>query len=288
MNIFFLLIATLCFAQAPKQNMQPSSAGNSTGNSSPGKTAVGKTAPTKSAAPKSTASADKEAYSLIEKSENHIRGKSFRGKMTMTVENNGQVRTLVLKNWSVGREKAFVKILSPAKDRDTGNLRIEMNLWQYLPNIERVIKIPPSLMLQSWMGSDFTNDDLVKTSSLTRDYTHKILGRETYDGHKAVKIECIPKPNAPIVWGKVIAWVREGDGVPLKQEFYSEKNELLKSMEGREVKTFGQRTIPTTLIMRNLKKENSKTTLKYNDVSFDENIPANIFTQENLRNPVKD
>lgn len=268
MNVLLFFLATLSFAQAPKT--------------------AAKVPANKTQVAKATAGSEKEAYSLIEKSENHIRGKSFRGKMTMTVENNGQVRTLVLKNWSIGKEKAFVKILSPAKDRDTGNLRIDMNLWQYLPNIERVIKIPPSLMLQSWMGSDFTNDDLVKTSSLTRDYTHKILSREPYDGHKSVKIECIPKPNAPIVWGKVIAWVREGDGVPLKQEFYSEKGELLKSMEGRDVKTFGQRTIPTTLIMRNLKKENSKTTLKYNEVSFDENIPANIFTQENLRNPVKD
>lgn len=225
---------------------------------------------------------------LIEKSENHIRGKSFRGKMTMTVENAGQKRTLVLRTWSIGREKAFVKVLSPAKDRDTGNLRIDLNLWQYLPNVERVIKIPPSLMLQSWMGSDFTNDDLVKTSSLTRDYTHKTLGHEKYGGFDAVKIQCTPKPDAPIVWGKVIAWVRAGDGVPLKQEFYSENGELLKAMEGKNVKTFGTRTIPTTLIMRNMKRKDSRTTLSYDEVAFDEAIPDSIFTQENLRRPVKD
>src|SRR3989338_9216741 len=158
-----------------------------------------------------------EAFSLIEKSENHIRGKTFRGKMTMTVENGSNKRTLVLRSWSIGKEKAFVKVLSPAKDRDSGNLRIDLKLWQYLPNIERIIKIPPSLMLQSWMGSDFTNDDLVKTSSLSRDYIHKTLSKEKYQSHNAVKIECIPKPNAPVVCGKVIAWVRAGDGVPLKQ-----------------------------------------------------------------------
>lgn len=229
-----------------------------------------------------------EATALIAKSEEHIRGKSFRGKMTMTVENAGQKRTLVLRNWSIGKEKAFVKVVSPAKDRDTGNLRIDLNLWQYLPNIERVIKIPPSLMLQSWMGSDFTNDDLVKTSSLTRDYTHKTLGREKYEGMDAVKIQCTPKPDAPIVWGKVIAWVRAGDGVPLKQEFYSENGELLKSMEGKDVKSFGPRTIPTTLIMRNMKRKDSRTTLHYDEAAFDENIDDAIFTQENLRKPVKD
>ncbi|MCO5142966.1 MAG: outer membrane lipoprotein-sorting protein [Oligoflexia bacterium] len=243
---------------------------------------------TKKTTTKSNKATSSLATTLIEKSEAHIRGKSFRGKMTMKVENNGQTRTLVLRNWSIGNTKSFVKILTPKKDRDTGNLRIDMNLWQYLPNVERVIKIPPSLMLQSWMGSDFTNDDLVKTSSLSRDYTHKILANEKYGTYKAVKIECIPKPNAPIVWGKVIAWVREGDGVPLKQEFYSENGELLKVMEGSEVKTFGKRTIPTVLVMKNLKRENSKTTLTYDEVHFDENIPNNIFTQENLRSPVKD
>ncbi len=234
------------------------------------------------------AGAADNATDLIIKSEKHIRGDSFRGKMTMTVENAGQKRTLVLRNWSVGREKSFVKVLSPAKDRDTGNLRIGLNLWQYLPNIERVIKIPPSLMLQSWMGSDFTNDDLVKTSSISLDYTHKILGREKLEGFDAVKIECIPKPNAPIVWGKVISWVRAGDGVPLKQEFYAENGELLKSMEGKDVKTFGARTIPTTLVMRNLKRKDSRTTLHYDEVAFDEKIPDSLFTQENLRKPVKE
>ncbi|MGZ3712536.1 MAG: outer membrane lipoprotein-sorting protein [Bdellovibrionota bacterium] len=229
------------------------------------------------------------ADALIEKSENHLRGKSFRGKMTMTVKNSGSTRTLVLRNWSIGKEKSFVKVLSPAKDRDSGNLRIDLNLWQYLPNVERIIKIPPSLMLQSWMGSDFTNDDLVKTSSLTRDYTHKVLSHDKYEGFDAVKIECTPKPTAPVVWGKVIAWVRAGDGVPLKQEFYSEGGELLKIMEGKDVKTFGARTIPTLLVMHNLKRGNdSSTTLKYDEVAFDEAIPDSIFTQENLRKPAKD
>lgn len=238
---------------------------------------------------KAAASSSKDdADGLIEKSENHIRGKSFRGKMTMTVEHEGTTRTLVLRNWSIGREKSFVKVLSPAKDRDSGNLRIDLNLWQYLPNVERIIKIPPSLMLQSWMGSDFTNDDLVKTSSLTRDYTHKLLGHEKYETFDAVKIECVPKPNAPVVWGKVVAWVRAGDGVPLKQEFYSEQGELLKVMEGRDVKTFGSRIIPTELTMKNVKKGNSKTILKYDEVHFDESIPDSIFTQENLRKPAKD
>lgn len=229
-----------------------------------------------------------EATDLIARSEMHTRGKSFQADATMTVDNAGSTRTMVMRIASVGNQKALVKIMKPVKDRDTGNLRIDLNLWQYLANIERIVKIPPSLMLQSWMGSDFTNDDLVKTSSLARDYEHKLEKHEKIGGLDAAKVICTPRPTAPVVWGKVISWVRAADAVPLKQEFYSENGELLKIMEGSEIKTFGTHTIPTTLTMRNLKKEGSKTTLRYEHVRFDEPIDDKVFTQENLRKPVRD
>ncbi len=143
------------------------------------------------------------------------------------------------------------------------------------------------MMLQSWMGSDFTNDDLVKTSSLERDYFHQIEGRETLNDEKTIKIRCTPKPDAPIVWGKVNLWVREGDAVPLKQEFFSEDGELLKVMEGSQIKTFGSHTIPTQLVMRTIRKSDSETTMIYENAIFDDPISEKIFTQENLRKPAK-
>ncbi|MGK5090119.1 outer membrane lipoprotein-sorting protein [Bdellovibrionota bacterium FG-2] len=229
------------------------------------------------------------ADDLVAKSEVQTRGKTFQGEVTMQVERGDAKRTMVMNIMSVGREKAYVKIRKPSKDRDSGNLRLDLNLWQYLANIERVIKIPPSMMLQSWMGSDFTNDDLVKSSSLSADYTHKILAREPRSGFSAVKIECIPKPDAPVVWGKIILWVRDKDAVPLAQEFYAEGGELLKQMEGQEIKTFGTHTIPTTLVMKNLKNpssKDSKTTMHYDKVVFDEPLKDSVFTQENLRKPL--
>lgn len=230
--------------------------------------------------------ASNEATELIAKSEMHIRGKSFQAEMQMVVENNSGTRALNMQIWTQGREKALVKVLKPTKDRNTGNLRIGLDLWQYLPNIERIVKIPPSMMLQSWMGSDFTNDDLVKSSSLERDYDHQIESKEMIQGEKAVKIRCLPKPTAPVVWGKVIAWVRAGDGVPLKQEYYSEDGELLKVMEGTQIKSFGSHTIPTHLLMMNLKKKDSRTTLIYDRVIYDETISDKVFTQENLRKAI--
>ena len=236
----------------------------------------------------SHASLASEADDLVAKSEEQTRGKTFQGEVTMNVEHGDSKRTMVMTIMSVGHEKAYVKIRKPTKDRDSGNLRLELNLWQYLANIERIIKIPPSMMLQSWMGSDFTNDDLVKSSSLTSDYTHLILNKEDVRGFHAVKIECKPKPTAPVVWGKVILWVAEGNAVPLAQEFYSESGELLKKMEGKDIRPFGSHTIPTTIVMQSLKNKDSKTTMHYDKVIFDEPIADSVFTQENLRRAVRD
>jgi outer membrane lipoprotein-sorting protein len=229
-----------------------------------------------------------EATELVEKSETQTRGKSLQAKVSMSVDNAGAKRSVSFRIWSEGREKALIKVLSPTKDRGTGNLRQDLNLWQYLPNIERVVKIPPSMMLQSWMGSDFTNDDLVKTSSLARDYTHAIEKKEDMNGEPSVKVICTPKPDAPVTWGKVVLWLRAKDAVPVKQEFYLENGELVKVMEGSEIKTFGSHTIPTKLTMKNLKKAGSQTTLEYQNVVFDEKISPKTFTQETLQRPAAD
>ena len=228
------------------------------------------------------------ADDLVAKSEMQTRGKTFQGEVTMNVEHGDSKRTMVMSILSVGKEKAYVKIRKPTKDRDSGNLRLDLNLWQYLANIERIIKIPPSMMLQSWMGSDFTNDDLVKSSSLSSDYTHTLVKKGPFHGFPAVRIDCIPKPTAPVVWGKISLWLRAADAVPLSQEFYSESGEMLKQMDGQDIKTFGTHTIPTTLVMKNLKNKDSKTTMHYDKVIFDEPIADSVFTQENLRRAVRD
>ncbi|MBL7716145.1 MAG: outer membrane lipoprotein-sorting protein [Bdellovibrionales bacterium] len=233
------------------------------------------------------ADSDPKATAHIKKSEEHTRGKSLESNVTMIVDRNGKTRTLKFKMWTQGRDKAVVKIYEPVKERDTGNLRLDLNLWQYLPNIDRLVKVPPSMMLQSWMGSQFTNDDLVRTSSLTTDYTHKIEKNEKVGEYETVKIICTPKPTAPVVWGKVIEWVRVTDSVPVKREMYSETGTLVKRMEGAHIKTFGSHTVPTQMTMIDVKNPSNKTVMKYDEVKFDQPIDAGIFTQSFLSKPLQ-
>ncbi len=228
------------------------------------------------------AESNAKATKLVEQAEQQTMGNSLKANVSMSIVRAGSTRDLKFRLWQFKRDKALVKISEPLKDRDTGSLRLGINLWQYLPNIGRVVRIPPSMMLQSWMGSDFTNDDLIKTSSLARDYTHQLDGDDKLRGDKVSKVLCMPKPDAPVVWGKVRLWIRSKDGVSLRQEFFSEHGELLKVMDGSDIKKFGTHTIATTLTMTVAKKEDQKTTMHFADAVFDQPIDEHIFTQENL------
>lgn len=228
------------------------------------------------------------ASKRVEESEKHIQGKSFVATGTMTVVRGKEDRKMKMKLWWKDRKFALIRILEPKKDEGTGNLRIKSDLWQYLPKVNRIIRVPSSMMLQSWMGSDFSNDDLVKGGSLLTDYTHKELGKEKILGQDTVKIECTPKPDAPVVWGKVILWVRASDNAFIKQEFYTEKGDLIKVLSGDNIQKFGSHTIPIKLSMKNMKKDNSETIIEYekDTIEFDKDIPESFFTQENLRKPL--
>jgi outer membrane lipoprotein-sorting protein len=228
-----------------------------------------------------------DASKRVEALEKNMEGKTFKATATMTVKRDSEERNLKMKMWWKDRKFAFVKVLEPKKDAGTGSLRIKMDLWQYLPKVNRIIRVPSSMMLQSWMGSDFTNDDLVRGGSLSNDYTHKELGKEKVAGHDTVKIECTPKPSAPVVWGKIQVWVREADNAPVKQEFYTEKGDMVKVLLGENFQKFGSHTIPTKLSMKNMKKVGSETVISYDPstVEFDTDISDDLFTQENLRRP---
>ena len=156
---------------------------------------------------------------------------------------------MVFKFWSEGTEKSFILMLAPARDKGVTFLKIGREMWNYIPRINRVIKIPPSMMLQSWMGSDFTNDDLVKESSVVDDYTHEFLGREEEAGFDAYKVALTPKPTAPVVWAKIVEWIRVDDYVPLKAEYYNERGELIRTLVFLDIEEMGGRTISLTPIV---------------------------------------
>lgn len=225
------------------------------------------------------------ASERVHEAEKNVEGKTFKAVGTMTVKRESEERTMKMQIWWKDRRLAFIRVLEPKKDKGTGNLRVGMDLWQYLPKVNRIVRVPSSMMLQSWMGSDFSNDDLVRGGSLFSDYTHKELGKEKINGEEAVKIECSPKPSAPVVWGKVNLWVRASDNAPLKHEFYTERGVLVKEMLGENIKKFGSHAVPTKMTMKNLKKKDSETVIEYDvkTVEFDKDIPDSLFTQENLR-----
>jgi outer membrane lipoprotein-sorting protein len=224
-----------------------------------------------------------EGREILDKVEKLLWGSTVQGEYEMTIATPRWQRTLGLRLWMDRPRRSFVRILSPAKEAGIGSLRIGTEMWNYLPNVERIVKIPPSMMLQPWMGSDFTNDDLVKESSILEDYTHKVLATVQLDGQDVVQIEAVPKPDAAVVWGRVVYWVRRVDTMPLKQEFFSERGERVRVLSFIDVRKIGGRVLPTRWEMRPDAKPGNSTTVVLKDAVFDRPVDDEIFSQRNLQ-----
>jgi len=232
------------------------------------------------ALPKTTTPQAKE---IIFRGETQMRGASSQTTMRMTIQRPQYERELVLRTWSMGQEKAVVEILRPAKEEGVVSLRLNHNMWNYLPKTDQVVRVPASLMLQSWMGSDFTNDDLMKASSLSRDYDHKIIKVETLRGEKTLLIECLPLPQAPVVWGRILYWAREKDHLPVQQQFFDEKGKLIRTFEFMDFQTMDDRVIPTRLKITKAGTPSESTSVVYEKVLFDREVPDHLFSQNKIK-----
>jgi outer membrane lipoprotein-sorting protein len=219
---------------------------------------------------------------IVKKVDDLLRGKSNTMTMQMIVTTPAWTRENTMMTWSLGTDKAFVKILSPAKDKDTKFLKLEHNLWMYIPKVEKVIKIPPVMMMESFMGSDFSYDDMVKESNLVKDYVPHLVGRDTMEQEENYVLELIPNPNAPVIYEKLKLWIKTKNLIPTREEFYNEKNEIIKVMIFKDIKKMGDRFIPTYWEMTNLKKKDHKTIIKIQEAQFNVKINPSIFTQSNL------
>lgn len=222
---------------------------------------------------------------ILDRVEQLLWGNTVQGDYEMTISTPRWQRTLGLRVWIERPRRSFVRIVSPAKEAGIGSLRLGSEMWNYLPNVERVIKIPPSMMLQPWMGSDFTNDDLVKQSSILDDYTHKVLAAVTVEGQAAYQVEAVARPEAAVVWGRILYWVRKSDFIPLKQEFYDERGELVRTMSYSDVRSVGGRRVPTRWEMRPQAKPGNMTTIMLKNAVYDQPIAAEVFSQRNLQKP---
>ena len=220
---------------------------------------------------------------IVQKANDLLRGKSSISELSMKIIKPDWSRTMDMKVWALEPDFALVLITSPAKDRGIVTLKREKEVWNWIPSVERVIKIPPSMMLQPWMGSDFTNDDLVRQSSIVQDYVHSLIGEEKYEGYDCYKIQMIPKPDAGVVWGKIISWISKVGYLELRADYYDEDGAIVKSMIGSNVKKMGGRTIPTHWEMIPNDKPGQKTVMDYISIQFNPRIDRSFFSEQNMK-----
>ncbi len=219
---------------------------------------------------------------IIRKLDDLYRSQSSYSEVEMEIKTPNWQRTLKMNAWTLGTEKTFIRIFSPRKEKGVATLRIGNEMWNYLPKVNKVIKIPPSMMMSSWMGSDFTNDDLVKEFLLREDFTCKLITPED-SVDNLIHIECVPREDLPIVWGEIVVAVRRSDDIPVWQKFFDEKGNLMRILEFKDVKVMGGRTIPAVMEMIPVTKEGHSTIVRYVSATFDAEIEDNVFTLRNLR-----
>lgn len=222
------------------------------------------------------------AKEVVKRADQNMRGETSRADITIQIIRPTWNREMEVKAWTKGDDYTMILINSPAKEKGITFLKRAKEVWNWVPTIERTIKLPPSMMSQSWMGTDFTNDDLVKEASSVADYDHAHLGLETVQGKECFKIEMIPKPSAAIVWEKVIVWIDTKDFLQLKAEFYDEDGSLINIMNASDIKTFGERKVTARIEMIPKDKEGHKTVIVYNNLLYDEAIPDSFFTTRNM------
>lgn len=223
-----------------------------------------------------------DAYEIVERIDKLYRSDTSRSTVEMSIETENWSRTLSMDMWTEGLSKTFIHITGPRKDAGIATLRIETEMWNFFPKINKVMKVPPSMMMSSWMGSDFTNDDIVKESSMTRDYTIRLITPENAVPENYY-IELVPKENIPIVWAKIVLVVNREDYTPVEQLYFDEKGRAMRVMEFSEVKTFSGRSIPSVLEMKTLSKKGKKTVIRYKDIQFDIQLEPDVFTLRNLQ-----
>lgn len=219
------------------------------------------------------------ADEIIKKVEHNIQSDSGYSKITMVVTTARGERTMRMESWNRGNEKSFIKILYPKQDRGITFLKIDTTMWQYVPKIEKIIKIPSSMMMQSWMGSDFTNDDMAKESSIVKDYNAVISAEDGI--HYSLSL--LPKEDAPVVWGKIVMKIEKENFIPLHAVYFDEDGIEQRVLYYSEVKVFGTHHLPTRMTLVPSNKDKNKTVVIMDEVDFDIVIDDSRFSKSALK-----
>ena len=224
-----------------------------------------------------------DAKEIVAKSDELIKSKSSYAEFSMEIIKTDWSRSFGMKSWALEPDYAIIYVTAPARDKGTVTLKRKKEVWNWIPAAQKVIKIPPSMMLQSWMGSDFTNDDLVKESSVVNDYTHTIVREERYNDYDCYVIESIPKEDAGVVWSKLLIWISKEYYFQLKVEFYDEDDFLVKTYVGTDIKEMDGRTFPTHWEMLPEDRPGEKTTFTYEKIKFNYPVNESFFSERNMK-----
>lgn len=230
----------------------------------------------------STATLAMTAAEIVDHSFNYMRGDASVATLAMTIHRIGWQREMIMDAWTLGETDSLIRIQSPAKDKGNGTLKKGSQMWTYNPKVNRTIKLPPSMMSQSWMGSDFSNNDLVKSDSLLHDYTHTLKETIEMDGHIVYLIESMPKPDAPVVWGMQHLRIRD-DFILLAQEFFDEDLASVKTMTCHDIRQMAGRLFPVRWRMQKTDVANEYTEMIYRHLAFKDTLAPSLFTLSSLK-----
>jgi len=227
--------------------------------------------------------ADERAGRIVKDAFDYMRGNTSTATMEMVIHRPDFTRKMVIKGWTKGDDLGLFNTIAPAKDKGNATLKKGNKMWMFNPKINRVIKLPPSMMSQGWMGSDFSNNDLSKTDSIINEYTHQIIGTQEKGNFIIYRIKSIPKPGAPVVWGMQILTIRS-DHILLEQKFFDQDQKAIKTLQTKNIKKIDDRLFPQTWIMKKEEEKGKYTRVEYLELKFDTPLKPGLFSITNLKN----
>jgi outer membrane lipoprotein-sorting protein len=227
---------------------------------------------------------ERDATAIVKDAVDHWRGLASESVMTMVIHRPDWERAMTMRAWTKGDDRSLVRVLEPKKDRGNGTLTDDNNMWSYSPKVNRVIKIPSSMMGQSWMGSDFSNKDVARADDIVDQYNHSILSVEDVDGVIIYEIESIPHEDAAVVWGREVLSIRD-DHVVITHKFFDQNGELVKTLTSLDIGEMGGRVIATRQRMSKVETPDEWTEIRVDSIDYGVELKDNLFTLSNLRNP---
>ena len=226
----------------------------------------------------------RDARELVSAAMGHWRGRNSYSEMTMTIHRIDWQRSMSMRAWSEGDDLSLVRVTEPKKDRGNGSLLKDEDMWSYSPKINRIIKIPAAMMSQGWLGSDFSNKDISKSTEILDQYHHSLISESQQDGHSIYTIEAVPHEDAAVVWGKEILIIRD-DFVLIEEQYWDQDGDLIKVMKATDIVEMGGRQVARVMRMGKVDTPEEWTEMTISKIEFDLDLPNGIFTLSNLRNP---